>query len=83
MFSAPYLDDVVIGWQEKLFRATELRYYSGKREEDFANDVLRKKFYHDAKVHFDIAKRSHIVEFKPKLKQTRGDSPHCPAATNG
>ena len=50
MFSAPYLDDVVIGWQEKLFRATELRYYSGKREEDFANDVLRKKFYHDAKV---------------------------------
>ena len=44
------MDDVVIGWQEKLFRAAELRYYSGKREEDFANDVLRKKFYHDAKV---------------------------------
>ena len=54
MLAAPYLDDVVIGWQEKLFRAAELRYYSGKREEDFANDVLRKKFYHDAKVHSGI-----------------------------
>ena len=61
MFSAPYLDDAVIGWQEKLFRATELRYYSGKREEDFANDVLRKKFYHDAKVNAIFEPRSDKV----------------------
>ncbi len=38
---------MVIGWQQKLFRAKELRYYSGKREEDFSSDVLKKKFYHD------------------------------------
>lgn len=44
--SSQILDEVVVGWQEKLFSAAEYRFYSGKKESDFDRDALRKKFFH-------------------------------------
>lgn len=43
------LDDVVIGWQQKLFSNAELDFYSKKSESHFENNVLGRKLFHEAK----------------------------------
>ncbi|TRY71762.1 hypothetical protein TCAL_09722, partial [Tigriopus californicus] len=61
------LDEVVVGWQEKLFSAAEYRFYSGKKESDFDRDALRKKFFHLVQNKASDGKKSGSQKF-PKHK---------------
>eukprot|EP00095_Tigriopus_kingsejongensis_P003494 maker-scaffold875_size86197-snap-gene-0.18 protein:Tk03494 transcript:maker-scaffold875_size86197-snap-gene-0.18-mRNA-1 annotation:"hypothetical protein BRAFLDRAFT_279949" len=62
----PILNEVTLGWQEKLFSAAERRFYAGKKESDFDRDVLRKKFYHLVQAAQDGRKKGSAG--LPKLK---------------
>ena len=44
---ADVIEDVTIQWQQKKFSKQETKYYSEAKEEDFHQNVLKKKFYRD------------------------------------
>ena len=44
---ADVIEDVTIQWQQKKFSKQEIKYYSEAKEEDFHQNVLKKKFYRD------------------------------------
>ena len=44
---ADIIEDVTIQWQQKKFSKQEIKYYSEAKEEDFHQNVLKKKFYRD------------------------------------
>ena len=41
------IEDIVIQWQQKKFSKQEIKFYSDAKEEDFHQNVLKKKFYRD------------------------------------
>ena len=41
------IEDVIIQWQQKKFSKQEIKFYSEAKEEDFHQNVLKKKFYRD------------------------------------
>jgi hypothetical protein len=44
---ADIVEDITIQWQQKNFSKQEIKYYSEAKEEDFHQNVLKKKFYRD------------------------------------
>ena len=41
------IEDTIIQWQQKKFSKQEIKFYSDSKEEDFHQNVLKKKFYRD------------------------------------
>lgn len=71
--SPPEVEEVVVGWQEKVFSPGEVRMYSEAKEEDFHSNVLKKKFFRDVQA---LGKKAQ-VKVKAAGSSNTGKASRC------
>ena len=60
--SSDVVEDVTIEWQQKKFSKQEIKFYSQAKEEDFHQNVLKKKFYRDVQALIKKRGKSHSLK---------------------